>query len=383
MRLSVITTAAVAAVVGFGGTIAVVLEAAARVGASPAETSSWVAAICLAQAVAGLVLTLWHRIPIIIAWSTPGAALIAASQAGIGMANAAGAFLLCGALIVVTAFVRPLGRLIEKIPAPLAAALLAGVLLRFVLAAFTSAEALPALVLPILAVFLIGRLLTPTLAAIEALIAGFGLAILLGMAKPVAVTPALSTIVLVTPAFDASVLIGLALPLYLVTMASQNLPGFAVLRSQGYPVPATSILATTGLGSILSAFIGGHTTNLGAIVAALCTGPDTHPDKDMRWPAGIVFALCFALFAAIGGMVIEVIAAMPAELVTAVAGLALISPLMGAVTGAVADEPLRFPALLTLAITASGLSFFSIGAPFWGLLAGLLVLGLDRMARRA
>lgn len=383
MRLSVITTPAVAAVVGFGGTIAVVLEAAERVGATAAETSSWVAAICLAQAFAGLILTLWHRIPIIIAWSTPGAALIAASEAGIGMANAAGAFLLAGALIVLTAFVRPLGRLIEKIPAPLASALLAGVLLKFVLAAFTSAQSLPALVLPILAVFLITRLLMPTLAAIVALIAGFGLALLLGLAKPLAVTPALSTIVLVTPAFDPTVLIGLALPLYLVTMASQNLPGFAVLRSQGYPVPATSILATTGIGSMLSAFIGGHTTNLGAIVAALTTGPDTHPDKDQRWPAGVVFALFFALFAATGGMLIQVLAAMPPELITAVAGLALIAPLMGAVTGAVAEEPLRFPALLTLAVTASGLSFFNIGAPFWGLLAGLLMLGLEKLVKRA
>jgi benzoate membrane transport protein len=381
MRLSLITAPVVAAVVGFGGTIAVITAAATRLGATPDELSSWIAAVCLAQAVAGIILTLWHRLPIIVAWSTPGAVLLASAPAGTGMPEAVGAFLLCGALLTATALIAPLSRLIERIPGAIASALLAGVLLSFVLPAFSGSHGAPELVLPVLAAFLLTRILAPTLAAIAALLAGLMLAFALGSgALPQGL--GLSRLVVITPELELPALLGLGLPLYLVTMASQNLPGFAVLRNEGYPVPARSILAVTGLTSLLAAPFGSHAVNLGAIVAALTTGPDVHPDRDRRWPAGIVFALSFVLFAAFGDAFARLLAAVPRALVMAVAGLALIAPLTSALVAAAGDAERRFPAMLTLAVTASGVTFAGIGAPFWGLAAGLLALGLDALGER-
>jgi benzoate membrane transport protein len=222
----------------------------------------------------------------------------------------------------------------------------------------------------------------PTIASIVALGAGLLIACGLGSAGVLPDGIGMSTVTLIEPRFEVPVLVGLGVPLYLVTMASQNLPGFAVLRNEGYPVPARSILAVTGLASMAAAPIGGHAVNLGAIVAALCTGPDVHPDRDKRWPAGIVFALCFGLLAAFGDAFVRVLGAMPAPLLAAVAGLALLGPLTGAIVSAAGDASLRFPAMLTLAVTASGVTFAGIGAPFWGLTAGLAALGLDRLGAR-
>lgn len=379
MRLSLFANPVVAATVGFGGTIAVVVEAAHRLNATQAELVSWVAAICFAQAVAGLFLTVWHRIPIVIAWSTPGAALIAAVPAGTDIHAAIGAFLLSAALICLTAVIRPLTALIERIPVALGGAMLAGVLLHFILLAVASAQTATGLVLAIAAVFLIGRLLTPALAAIEALIAGVLFCIAFNLNAPLPAAFAWSSLIYVEPRLDPATLIGLGIPLFLVAMASQNLPGAAVLKTAGYTPPLTSIFGVTGLCSLITAPFGGHGVTLAAIIATMCTGPDTHPDPTKRWPAGVVFALCFALFGLFASMLIGVLTAMPPELIRAVAGLALIGSLGGALSSALVKDSDRFAAMLTFAVTASGVTFAGIGAPFWGLLAGLCVLGVDAL----
>jgi benzoate membrane transport protein len=193
----------------------------------------------------------------------------------------------------------------------------------------------------------------------------------------------LPSLTFITPAWDPTALIGLGLPLFLVTMASQNLPGFAVLRASGYQPPSRPILAVTGLASVVTALFGAHTSNLAAISAAICTGPDTHPDPAKRWMTGPFYALCYALLAAFGAFVIGVIAALPPALIKTIAGLALLGALSGALGSALADEVRRFPAVLTFVVTASGLSMFGIGSAFWGLAAGLLVLGLDAAGRAA
>ena len=190
---------------------------------------------------------------------------------------------------------------------------------------------------------------------------------------------AVSGLSYIEPHFDAATLLGLGLPLYLVTMASQNLPGAAVLRSMGYTPPMTPILAGTGLASMIGALFGGHTVNLAAIIAAMCTGPDTHPDATKRWPAGVIFALCFALFGTVAAPLIGLLTSMPAELVRVVAGLALIGSLSAALTSALNQEQDRFAAMATFAVSASGITLAGIGAPFWALLLGLAVLGLDRL----
>jgi benzoate membrane transport protein len=383
MRLSIVTSAVVAALVGFGSTIALIIAAAQAVGATSAQTSSWVAALCLSIAATSGFLSLRHRLPIITAWSTPGAALIGATS-GLSIESAAGAFLLAGALILVTAFIRPVGALIERIPSSVAAAMLAGVILRFVVAVFDSAQGAPVLVLPLVAVFLVVRLVSPSMAVLAVLMAGLAVAFGTGLARPIEGASILSTLAVVMPRFEPAALIGLGLPLFLVTMASQNLPGFAVLRASGYrDVPTRSILAVTGLASILTAPLGAHTSNLAAISAAICTGPDTHPDPAKRWMAGPFYALNYVLFAVFGGALIALVGALPGELIKTVAGLGLMGALAGALGTAMADEGKRFPAILTLAVTASGLSLFGIGSAFWGLLAGLSAAGLDGLGRWA
>ncbi|GEO18362.1 benzoate transporter [Microvirga aerophila] len=348
-------------------------------GADAAQTSSWVAALCLSMAATSGFLSVRYRIPVVTAWSTPGAALIAASS-GISVNAAVGSFLLAGGLIVLAAFVKPFGRLIERIPTAIAAAMLSGVLIRFVMAVFESAQGAPGLVLPLVAVFLLVRLVNPALAVLAVLFVGLAIAFGAGLARPLPSDLALSSLTFIAPAWEPAALIGLGLPLFLVTMASQNLPGFAVLRASGYTPPSRPILAVTGLASVVTAFFGAHTSNLAAISAAICTGPDTHPDPAKRWLVGPFYALSYLIFAAFSAALIGVIAALPPELIKTVAGLALMGAFAGALGSALSDEAKRFPAVLAFAVTASGLTLFGIGSAFWGLVAGLAALGLDALA---
>lgn len=382
LRASLAISPLVATVVGFGGTIAIIIAAARAMGASEAETISWLTGLALATAIPSVVLSWRHRIPVIGAWSTPGAALIAAYSLPIGMEAAVGAFLLSAALILLTAAFRPLGRLIEAIPTSVASAMLAGVLIRFVIAVFEQAGLEPLLILPLVGLFLLVRLVSPAWAVLAVLLVGIAYAAGLGQVAPIGEGLAFSSLVFIAPRFDASVLIGLGLPLYLVTMASQNLPGFAVLRAAGYPAPTRSILTVTGLASLVTAFVGAHTSNLAAITAAICTGEDTHPDPAKRWISGLFYGLYWTLVAAVGASLITLFAALPAALIATVAGLALIGPLTGALSSAWAEAEGRFPAVLTLTVTASGLSLLGIGSAFWGLAAGLAALGLAEAAKR-
>jgi benzoate membrane transport protein len=381
MRSSIVISAVVAALVGFGGTIAIIVAAAQAVGASAGQTSSWVTALCLSMAATTGYLSLRHRIPVVTAWSTPGAALIAASS-GVRIEAAVGAFLLAGALILLTAAFRPISQLVQRIPASVAAGLLAGVLIRFVVAVFESVGTAPALVLPLVAVFMVVRLANPAFAVLAVLAAGLAIAFGSGFAGPLPSGLALSTLEWIAPAFEPAALVGLGLPLFLVTMASQNLPGFAVLRASGYPAPSRSILTVTGLASLITAPFGAHTSNLAAISAAICTGPDAHPDPAKRWLTGPFYALSYLLLAAFGASLVGLVAALPPELMRTVAGLALVGALAGALGSALAVEAERFPAVLTLAVTASGVSLLGIGSAFWGLAAGLLAHALDSAARR-
>lgn len=380
MRASLLLAPLVAALVGFGGTVALVVAAAEAVGAGPEATASWVTALALAKAGVSLVGSLRHRIPVVAAWSTPGAALIAASPGTTDLAGAVGAFLLSSVLLVASGAFRPLGRLVEAIPMPVAAAMLAGILVRFAIGLFDAAGSAPALVLPLLALFLLVRLANPSAAVLAVLVAGLALAAGLGLLGPLPTPPGLAALLWVSPRFEPSVLLGLGVPLFLVTMAGQNLPGFAVLRAAGYPVPAGSLLALSGLASLLSAPFGAHATNLAAITAAICTGPDVHPDAGERWRAGVAYAFWWLLLALAGGTLALLVKALPPVLVATVAGSALLAPLAAALAAATGEERYRFAAVVTLAVSASGLVLLGIGPAFWGLAAGLAALGLERLA---
>ncbi len=380
MAPSLILSAIVAVIVGFGGSVAVVLAAAEGVGATPLQTGSWVAALCISMAVTTGVLSVSQRLPIVTAWSTPGAALIATSS-GVSLEQAVGAFLLCALLILATAAIRPLSALIEKIPGSIAAAVLAGVLFPFVVSVFDSLVSAPLLAGGMALCFIGIRLFSAAWAVIGALALGVALSFFTGQVAPLAPLR-VSEFVWVTPVFDPAVLIGLGLPLYLVTMASQNLPGFAVLRADGYPVPSRPILGVTGLASFATAFAGAHTTSLAAITASICTGRDAHPDPAKRWLGGPVYALGYALLAIGAASIVGLFASFPPELVLVTAGLALAGPLTNALRGSLAAESDHFPAVITFVLTASGVAFFGIGSAFWGLCAGLLLTALAHLRAR-
>ncbi|SEN59228.1 benzoate membrane transport protein [Gemmobacter aquatilis] len=380
MRLSLISAALVAALVGYGSTIALVLAAAAAVGASPAQTASWVLAICLGKALGSAVLSWRARVPVVLAWSTPGAALIAATE-GLSMAEAVGAFVITGILIALTGAVKPLGRLVALIPDGIAAGMLAGVLLPLCLKLPTATQDLPLLILPLIALFALVRLRNPAMAVLAALAAGIVAAFAFGLATLPALTLPLPRLTFIPPDFKVSALIGLALPLYLVTMASQNLPGFATLRAAGYEPPVRAGLTVTGGISAVIGLFGAHTISMAAITAAICLGDDVHPDRHRRWIVGLVYAAVWVLLGLLSPLILTLLAALPAPLITAIVALALLGPFMGAATGAFAAPDTRFAAAITLAVTASGAPALGIGAAFWGLLAGLAFHMLERLKR--
>ncbi len=377
MRLSVISAAAVAALVGYAASVAIVLAAANALGATPAQAASWLLAVSLGKALGSALLSWQSRAPVVLAWSTPGAVLIAATER-ISFAEGVGAFVLAGVLIAATGLVRPLGALVAKIPDGIAAGMLAGVLLPFCLKGAAAVEALPLVVLPMVAVFLLVRLVHPAMAVLAAVAAGIALSLLMGadLSGLTLSAPALEPVM---PEFRLSVMLGLGVPLYLVTMASQNLPGFAALRAAGYEPPVAPALTVTGLISTVTAFFGAHTVSLAAITAAICLGPDVHPEKDKRWVVGLAYAAAWVLLGLLSPTVLQLLAALPGPMALALVALALLSPLMGALTGAFVVPEQRFAATLTLAVTASGVTALGIGAAFWGLALGLAVWGLDRL----
>ena len=380
MRASVLSAATVAALVGYAASVAILLAAATALGATPAQTASWLLAISLGKAFGSALLSWQTKVPVVLAWSTPGAALVAATS-GISFAEGAGAFIVAGLLIAATGLIRPLGALVARIPDGIAAGMLAGVLLPFCLKGATAAQTLPVLVLPMVAVFLVVRLWNPAMATLAAFATGIALALFTGADLS---TLRLSTPLLTftAPEFRPGVILGLGLPLYLVTMASQNLPGFATLRAAGYEPPVSAALTTTGLISTVTAFFGAHTVSMAAITAAICLGPDVHPDKDRRWIVGIAYAEIWLLLGLLSPTVLQLLAALPAPVVAALVALALLGPLMGALTAAFAQADQRLPATLTLVTTASGIAAFGIGAAFWGLMVGLAVWGLEHARPR-
>ncbi|WP_027061312.1 benzoate/H(+) symporter BenE family transporter [Mesorhizobium loti] len=380
MRLSIPISAFVAAIVGFGGTLAIVIAAAHAVGATQIQTASWVTTVCLAMAIESLWLSWRTKMPVITAWSTPGLALMAASS-GFSIGEAVAAFIVTAILLIATGLFRPLTQLISRIPPSVASGMLAGIVVTFALNAVKTIPVDPWLILPLIAAFFIIRLFNPALSVLAVLIGGGLAAFLTGRVGGLP-TPELSTLTLITPDFTAKAIIGLALPLYLVTMASQNLSGLAVLRAAGYQPEPGPLIGITGLFSLLSAPFGGSTTNLAAISAAICTGPDVHPDPAERWKTGPFYALAYLIFAIFGASLVAIFAVLPQSLIVLVAGLALMASLANALAIALKDEGDRMAATVTFVVTASGLTLFGVGAAFWGLIAGLVVLFLDMLKKR-
>ncbi|MDX6346189.1 MAG: benzoate rane transport protein [Streptomyces sp.] len=379
-----VRTGIVAAVVGFASSFAVVVAGLRGVGADQGEATSGLLTLCVAMGVLGIGLGLRYRQPISIVWSTPGAAmLVAAGRQPGGYRYAVGAFVVAGGLMLLTGLSGRLGRLIAAIPAPIAAAMLAGVLLQICLAPARAAVQLPALALPVIAAWLLLSRFARRWAIPGALVVALaGIAWRPGPQGADISGSLLPSLTFTMPAFSVGSLIGLGVPLYLVTMASQNLPGAAVLATYGYEAPMRPVLLSTGAATVLGAPFGGFSVNLAAITAALAAGPDAHPLPERRWIASVTAGGAYLVFGLCAGSATLLLAAAPPLLIEAVAGLALLGALSGALGAAMADPGRREAAMVAFAVSASGITVAGVSAPFWGLLAGLTTLAALTFVRK-
>ncbi len=376
LSLSAVVTGFVVVLVGFTSTGALVFQAALALGATQAQVSSWMWALGLGMGLASILPSLYYKKPVVAAWSTPGAALIATSAAGVTMPEAIGAFVFCAVLIIIAGASGLFERLMKRIPMAIAAAMLAGVLLRFGLEAFSSIKTAPAMVLAMFAAHLLGRRFWPRYGVVGVLAAGVAFAAAGEALKWSVVTVEWARPVWVTPEFSWSAIIGLGLPLFMVTMASQNMPGVAVMRASGFDTPVSPVITTTGVVGLIFAPFGAFALNLAAITAAICMGPEAHEDKDKRYTAAVMAGVFYCVIGLFGAIVGGLFAAFPRELIVALAGLALMGTIGNGLATAVVEEKNREAAIITFLITASGVSIAGIGSAFWGLVGGVLAMAV-------
>jgi benzoate membrane transport protein len=378
--LQPIIAGVIGALTGFASSFALVIAGLLAVGASPAEAASGLLALCIGQALLAGLLSWRFRLPLSFAWSTPGAALLVAAEGTTGSYGAAiGAFIVCGLLILVSGLWPWLGRTMTRIPMPLAGAMLAGILFPICIAPVTAVIEQPLLAAPVIVVWLLLVRWLPRWAVPAAmLVAIIGVVVSAGddWMTGASLAPALT---LTMPALDPLVIVSLGLPLYIVTMAGQNVPGFAVLSTLGYrEVPARTMLAASGAATALTAPFGGYALNLAAITAALMAGPDSHPDPARRWVAPVAGGVTYVLLGLGAGVATALVAAAPPILIIAVAGLALLSAFATGLVSAFEAPETRLTAAVTLIVVASGVVVFGIGSAFWGLLVGALVMLVTR-----
>lgn len=363
--------------------MALVVQALRTLGATVEQTGSAVTALCLGIAIPGAYLSYKTRMPIVLAWSTPGAALLAVTAPGLSWPVAVGVFLAAGLLTLILALVPLLGRLTERIPGSIAAAMLAGVLLPFCLQLFRLASVDPVLVSVVLVVFLTARQRAPLYALLLVLVADVALTFARGQLTALPPGPTFGSLSAVVPQFDVRAILSIGVPLFLVTLVSQNLSGLVVLRSAGYQPKTGPLLAGCGIASLAAAPLGGFAVNLAAITAAICTNPEAHPDPKRRWVVGILYAGFYVLLAAFAPALVRLFLALPEAVIAVLIGAALIPALLAALETSLSDKTTRDPAIVTLLATGSGLTLFGLGAAFWGLLAGMLALALQRLLRKS
>ena len=382
LRISHISAGFIAVLVGYTSSVAIVFQAAHAAGAQDAQLASWMWALGIGMGLTCIGLALAWRAPVLTAWSTPGAALLATSLGDIGLAQSIGAFLACSVLITLCGVTGWFQKIMEWVPRHLASAMLGGILLRFGMDLFVSMQSRPLLVVVMLAAFLLARRVLPRYAVPLSLIAGIVCAGLQGGLSLSGLDWTPAHPVWMPPEFSLQTLIGVALPLFIVTMTSQNVPGLAVLRANGYGhVPASPLISWTGLTGILLAPFGGFAFNLAAITAAICMSPDADPDASQRYKASVWAGIFYLLTGIFGATVVALFAAFPHELVAAIAGLALIGTLSSSIHDALQAPQHRDAALVTFLVTASGMSLLGIGSAFWGLvLGGICHIALQRRA---
>ncbi len=372
LSASAIAAGLVAVLVSFGGTAVLMVQAGHAAGLDAARIGSWIGSLSLVLGLGGAAYSLRTGLPIVMAWSTPGAALLVTALAGVPFPEAIGAFVLAAALTLACGLFGWIDPILRRIPGEVAAAMLAGVLLNFGMGIFTNVGKQPALVLAMCAAYLVCRRWAPRYAVLMVMAVAVAMAAGLGLVQVDQLDWHLTEFVWTTPVFSMQAAVSLGVPLFVVAMASQNLPGLAILQAAGYRPPASRLVAATGFLGLLAAPFGAHSVTLGAISAAICTGPEAHAERSKRYIAAATYGVSYFALSIVAGAVAVFFQALPAALLAALAGLALLGTIMGGMAAAMANPQRREAALITLLATASGFSFWGIGSAFWGLVAGLL-----------
>ena len=378
LNASTFTAGFVAVLVGFTSSVAIVFQAAQAFNATPAQIASWIWALSIGMGLCTVLPSLYLKTPVMVAWSTPGAAVLATAglAGGFSMAEAVGAFMVCAALIALCGVTGWFEKLMNRIPVAIASALLAGVLVRFGMSGFAAAQTALPLVLLMLTVYLAGRRFMPRYAVVATLLAGIAYAALRGELAWSSVSFTLTLPVFVMPQFSFSAVVSLAIPLFVVTMASQNLPGAAVIRATGYEgqIPISKVITLTGLTTLILAPFGAFSLGLSAITAAIVMGKEAHAEPDKRYTAAVSCGAIYCVIGLFGAAVTTLLAAFPKELVAAVAGLALLGTIGAGLAVAVKEESHREAALVTFLVTLSGVVIAGVSSAFWGVVAGALAL---------
>ena len=379
---SAVVAGFIAMLTGYTSSLVLMFQAGQAAGLTNGQISSWIWALSIGMAICCIGLSLRYRAPIMIAWSTPGAALLITSLPGVPYSEAIGAYIFASGLIVLIGLTGSFDRLMRRIPASIAAALLAGVLFKIGLEICVAAEQQPLLVVAMLLAYLLGKRLLPRYAVLAALIVGSVLAGIFGLLNFEQFELQLAVPQWTTPSFSVAAAVSIGIPLFIVAMASQNLPGMAVLRANGYDVPASPLLTTTGLTSMLLAPFGSHGIHMAAISAAICAGPEAHEDPEKRYTAALWCGVFYGIAGIFGATLAALFAALPKALILSIAALALFASIIGGLTQAMSEPKEREAALITFLVTASGMTLFSVGSAFWGIVAGLLTLAILNWGKR-
>lgn len=370
--ISAVIAGFVAVLISYAGPLVIVFQAAHGAQLDNNIIASWIWAISIGSGVTGLILSLRLKLPIITAWSTPGAALLVSALPGVSWEKAVGAYVIASVVIALIAITGAFDRVMNRLPKAIVAAMLAGILFRFGADVFVSLKGSPTLVLSMLTAYLVFKRVSPRYAVLAVLLTGCAVALGMGQLHSEALVFEAAMPIWTSPEWDWHTVINIGLPLAMVSLTGQSVPGIAVLRNAGYATPARPIIAVTALGSLLLAPFGSHGVNLAAITAAICTGREAHTDPDKRYIAGVACGIFYVVLGTFAATMASVFAALPKELIAALAGLALLGAIGGGLANAMAEEKGREPALITLLVTASGMSFLGLGAAFWGLVFGLV-----------
>jgi len=370
--ISAIVAGLIAVTVGFAGPVLLIFQAAKVINLSNANLSSWIWAISIASGLTSIILSIGFKAPVITAWSTPGAVMLISGWSAYAYSDSIGAFVFAGILITVLGFTGLFSSFMKRIPYAIITAMLAGILLKFGVDVFVSSKELPSLALPMILAYLVSKRWFPRYAVVTSLLLGLLISYSLNIVNFASVSVFLVQPIFTKPTFSLSALVGLGIPLCIVTMASQNATGIGVLRADGYNTPVNPLIITTGIASILFAPFGAHGINMSALIAAICTGKEAHSDQDKRYIAGISAGFFYIIFGIFGATIVSVFASFPSELIIVITGLALFGSIGSSLASAMQEDGKKEAALITLLVTLSGISIAGVGAPFWGLIAGIV-----------